>query len=97
MTAESKKYKVSNDIVTREIEDEIIIVPLVSGIGSMDDDLYSLNTTGKKIWKYFDGKHSIQDISAKLADEYDAPEELIRDQIQELIAVLLKKGMIVNC
>ena len=39
-------YAPSEDIVAREIEGEIIIVPLVAGIGDMEDELYTLNETG---------------------------------------------------
>ena len=42
-------YTPSEDIVAREIEGEIIIVPLVAGIGDMEDELYTLNDTGKAI------------------------------------------------
>ena len=40
----------SDDVVAREIEGEIIIVPLVAGIGDADDELYTLNETGHAIW-----------------------------------------------
>ena len=33
----------------REIEGELIIVPLVAGIGDADDELFTLNETGKAI------------------------------------------------
>jgi hypothetical protein len=33
----------SEDVVTREIEGEIIIVPLVAGIGDLEDELVTIN------------------------------------------------------
>ena len=36
----------SEDVVAREIEGEIVIVPLASGIGDMEDELFTLNETG---------------------------------------------------
>ena len=45
----------SEDVVARIIEGELIIVPLVSGIGDMDDELYSMNGTGRAIWSRLDG------------------------------------------
>jgi len=36
-------YAVSDDVVAREIEGEIIIVPLVAGIGDLEDELFTLN------------------------------------------------------
>lgn len=63
----------SDDVVAREIEGELIIVPLVAGIGDADDELYSLNPTGYAIWKKLDGKHSLREIASSLAEEYDTP------------------------
>ena len=49
-------YIPSEDIVAREIEGEIIIVPLSAGIGDAEDDLFSLNETGRAFWKLWTGK-----------------------------------------
>ena len=46
----------SGDVVAREIEGESIIVPLVAGSGDMEDELFTLNDTGKAIWDQFDGR-----------------------------------------
>jgi hypothetical protein len=40
----------SDDVVAREIEGEIVIVPLVAGIGDAGDELYTLNENGQAIW-----------------------------------------------
>jgi hypothetical protein len=49
----------SEDVVTREIEGEIVIVPLVAGIGNADDELYTLNETGRAVWQRLDGKRAL--------------------------------------
>jgi hypothetical protein len=51
-------YAVSEDVVAREIEGEIIIVPLVAGIGDMEYELYTLNETGKAVWARLDAERS---------------------------------------
>lgn len=63
----------SEDVVAREIEGEIVIVPLVAGIGNADDELYSLNETGQAIWKRLDGQRTLAQVAADLAAEFDAP------------------------
>jgi hypothetical protein len=63
----------SEDIIAREIEGEIVIVPLVSGIGNADDELYSLNPTGQAIWKKLNGERTLQEVCVALADEFAAP------------------------
>ena len=52
-------YIPSDDVVAREIEGELIIVPLVAGIGDMEDELFTLNETGKAVWKRLDGKENL--------------------------------------
>ena len=52
-------YKPSDDVVAREIEGEIIIVPLVAGIGDMEDELFTLNDTGKAIWDTLDRRRGL--------------------------------------
>ena len=46
----------SEDVVARLIEGDLIIVPLTAGIGDADDELYTLNETGKAVWQTLDGK-----------------------------------------
>jgi hypothetical protein len=62
----------SEDVVAREIEGDIIIVPLAAGIGDADDELYTLNETGRAIWRRLDGHRTLGQVAAELADEFDA-------------------------
>ena len=89
-------YEISDNIVAREIEDELIIIPLMAGIGDLEDELFSLNDTGKAIWKQFDGKNSLDSIVTNLIREYAAdPEEILQD-VLGLAGELAKRGMIVE-
>ncbi len=82
-------YTVSEDVVAREIEGEIIIVPLVAGVGDLEDDLFTLNETGKAIWDRLDGKRSLDEVIAGLSAEYrGGPDEIATDVlglVQELV------------
>ena len=71
----------SEDVVVREIEGDMIIVPLVAGIGDTDDELYTLNETGKAIWKKLDGQKSLEHISAELTDEFSSPAGEIKTDV----------------
>jgi hypothetical protein len=42
----------SEEVVVRMIEDELIIVPLVVSIGGADNELYTMNETGKASWSH---------------------------------------------
>ncbi len=73
-----KIYVPSEDIVAREIEGEVIIVPLVAGIGAMDDELYTLNESGQAIWRLLDGRRNLRKVAAELAEEFEG-EEIAQD------------------
>ncbi len=64
-------YAPSDDIVAREIEGELIIVPLVAGIGDMEDELFTLNESGKAIWDLLDGKRELGSVIAILSENYE--------------------------
>jgi len=89
-----KVYVPSEDIVAREIEGEIIIVPLVSGIGDMEDELYTLNETGQAIWKLLDGKKSLKLVAVELKEEFEG-EEIIRD-VLGFVTELVSKRILVE-
>lgn len=92
----NKIYEPSDDVVAREIEGETVIVPLSSGIGDIEDELYTLNDTGQEIWRRLDGRRSPAAIVEELAGEYDAPAGLIEGDVVGLLEELLARKMIVE-
>jgi hypothetical protein len=96
MVDRSGTYVPSDDVVVREIEGELIIVPLVSGIGNIEDELFTLNETGRAIWERLDGKKSLKDVAKELSSEYEAPEGEIEHDLIGLVQELLKRRMLVD-
>jgi hypothetical protein len=97
MTSKAKLaavYVPSEDVVARVIEGEIIIVPLSAGIGDAEDDLFSLNETGRAFWKLLDGKKTLAQIVKELGQEYDSPLAAIEKDVAGLAAELLKRRII---
>ncbi|MDY7032092.1 MAG: PqqD family protein [Thermodesulfobacteriota bacterium] len=89
-------YVPSDDIVARDIEGELIIVPLVAGIGDMEDELFTLNETGRAIWDKLDGKRSLKNVIMELLLEYDATEDVIERDVLGLVEELLKRRMLIE-
>jgi hypothetical protein len=91
-----RAYRPSDDVVVREIEGEIVIVPLVSGIGDLEDELLTLNETARAIWSRLDGTRPLAGIVAELQDEYeDGPGALAVDVVG-FLQELLDRRMIVE-
>lgn len=89
-------YVPSDDIVAREIEGELIIVPLVAGIGDMEDELYTLNESGKGIWDRLDGERDLGGVVAALAQDYDAAPGQIEHDVLGLVEELVRRRMLVE-
>jgi hypothetical protein len=88
-------YKPSEDIVARNIEGELIIVPLVSGIGDLEDELYTMNETGKAIWDRLDGKKKLKDVLEELSAEFEAPAGEIEKDLIGLVEELVRRKILV--
>ena len=87
-------FRPSEDAVVREIEGELIIVPLGSGIGEAGDDLYSLDPVGRAIWSRLDGKTNVGEIVASLAGEYEAAREEIERDTHGFLEELLRRNLV---
>lgn len=84
----------SEDVVAREIEGELIIIPLVAGIGDMEDELFTLNESGKAIWKLLDGSRSLADVAVELSREYELPAADIERDVLGLVEELMRRRMV---
>jgi hypothetical protein len=88
-------YRVSEDVVAREIEGDIIIVPLVAGIGDLEDELFSLNEEGRAIWDKLDGSRTLEQVANELALEYDADDDVLARDVLGFVTELANRGIVV--
>ena len=85
----------SEDVVAREIEGDVIIVPLVSGIGDQDDELYTLNPTGQAIWQKLDGQRTLKDVAALLMSEFNAPLAELENDVLGFASEMVRRKILV--
>lgn len=86
----------SDDVVAREIDGALIIVPLTSGMGDMEDDLFSMNETGTAIWQLLDGAKTVGEVVSALTTQYEAAAGEIEQDVLGLVAELMKRSMLVE-
>jgi len=89
-------YAISEDLIAREIEGELIIVPLVAGIGDMEDELFTLNETGRDIWDRLDGRRRLKEVVQELSAKYEAEPGKIEVDVLGLVAELVRRRMLVE-
>jgi len=90
------RYIPSDNIVVREIEGECIIVPLIKGIGDLEEDIFSLNTEGREIWKRLDGKTSLSEVIRDLESAYHDENGVIEKDVLGFVNELLARKILVE-
>lgn len=89
-------YIPSENVVARNIEGELIIVPITNEIGDMGNNIYTLNETGRAIWEKLESKKSLREIIETLKIEFEATPEEIEGDILGLVGEFLKRRMVVE-
>ncbi len=85
----------SQDIVAREIEGDIVIVPLAAGIGESNDELYTLNESGQAIWRELDGKRTLKQVAQALSERFEAPLAQFETDVVGFTSELAHRGILV--
>jgi hypothetical protein len=87
-------YVPSEKVIARNIEGEIIIVPIEDGVADFNDALYSLNETGRQIWEQLSPETSLGMICTRLAEEFNGSMETIQADVFNLMYTLSDMGII---
>ncbi len=86
----------SEDVVSRDIEGELMLVPLTAGFGDVEGLLYSVEGTAKAIWESLDGKKDLRGVVAELARSYSAASGEIERDVLGLVQELVRRRMVVE-
>jgi hypothetical protein len=93
MKISAKSYAKKNDLVTRDVGGETIIVPIRDHVGDLNS-IYSLNEVGTLIWELIDGEKTVNQIVEEICIVYDVrPEEAKKDTL-EFVRSLEEEGLI---
>jgi PqqD family protein of HPr-rel-A system len=57
-------------------------------------EVHLLNETAARIWELLASPSTVDDLTAALADEYDAPAAEVRGAVEETLAALRDKGLL---
>ncbi len=84
----------SEEVAAREIEGEVILVPLFSDSGDADEEFYALNDTARAIWLKLDGRRTLSQVASLVADEFDVPASTLRADIMEFIGEMTARRLL---
>jgi len=83
-------WKLSPDVVFRDLEGEAVILDLSSGT------YFGLNEVGTRVWRLVDEGHSTSRIVEIVSSEYEADRDTIERDVARLIDDLHSRRLIVS-
>lgn len=80
-----------DNFIFKEVSNEYMLIPLLNGNLNMSR-VFNLNETGAFIIKKLKEKDDIEFVAIEMAKEYNAPKDVIKEDIKEFIEALKKRG-----
>jgi hypothetical protein len=80
-------FQLHGDVLSRRVGDELVLVHMGR------NEIFSLNTTGARLWELWNGGCSRDEAVEQLRREYDASRETIEAESDRLLALLEAEGL----
>jgi len=87
------KYVQNENIVRRDIADEIILVPIRGELADMQR-LFALDETSDFIWQRLDGNRTVKEIQTAILNHFDVAAEQASMDLNDFIEALLEADLI---
>lgn len=82
----------ARDIIACEVEGNIILLPLVAGVGDFDDKICTLSETGWAIWQKLNEEQTLGQVIERLAEEFSLPTDEIGKDVLGFVSEMVRCG-----
>ena len=82
--------RLSADVIFRELDGEAVLLDFASG------RYFGLNAVGTRVWTLLAAGKSVDAAIAAVTREFDAPEDQVAHDVEELITELLSRGLLIR-
>ena len=93
MLPDNGRFIRNRDVVSRQIEGELIIVPIRHGVGDLNS-LYTLNPVGSVLWNFMMEGHTLPEMVQRICDEFDVTTAQAQSDIHNFLDSLLEEKLI---
>src|SRR5215207_2690811 len=77
-----------SDLITCAVDEEIVVLDRATGY------VHQLNATASQIWRACDGRHSVEDIAAQIAELFESAPEAVRRDVVTALADFERLGLL---
>lgn len=86
----SRRFKRHDGVLRQEVSGSVILFHMDSG------RYYALNEVGTRAWELCDGSRTLSEIVDVLAGEYEAPQQMIHEDITMLFSDLSNEQLLLD-
>jgi Coenzyme PQQ synthesis protein D (PqqD) len=83
----------NQEVVSRKIEGEFIIVPIRCGVGDLNS-LYTLNPVGSVLWEFMSEGHTVAEMVERVCEEFDVTGSQAKQDIEEFLESLVEEKLV---
>jgi hypothetical protein len=91
--ASDVRFVRNREVVTRQIDGELLIVPIRRGVGNLNS-LYTLNLVGYVLWEYLNEGRTFPEMVQRVCDEFEVTVAQAQNDIQLFLDSLLEEQLI---
>ena len=85
----------NQEVDSRKIEGELIIVPIRSGVGDLNS-LYTLNPVGSVLWEFMTESHTAGEMVQRICDEFEVTNSQAEKDIETFLDSLLEEKLVLS-
>jgi hypothetical protein len=93
MLPDNGRFIRNREVVSRQIEGELIIVPIRHGVGDLNS-LYTLNPVGSVLWNFMTEGHTVPEMVQRICDEFEVSTAQAQGDIHNFLDSLLEEKLI---
>lgn len=95
MLSDHQRFVRNQEVVSRKIDGELIIVPIRSGVGDLNS-LYTLNPVGSVLWEFMNEVHTVSEMVGRVCEEFDVTMNQAKQDIEEFLGSLIEEKLVLS-
>jgi hypothetical protein len=95
MFSDHARFVRNQEVVSRKIDGELIIVPIRSGVGDLNS-LYTLNPVGSVLWDFMTEGHTVAEMVERVCDEFEVSTSQAQQDIEEFLGSLIEEKLVLS-
>jgi hypothetical protein len=89
----SARFIRNRDVVSRQIEGELVIVPIRRGVGDLNS-LYTLNPVGSVLWDFMTEGHTLPELVGRVCEEFEVNASQAQEDIELFLRSMFEEKLI---